>query len=87
MSNSDLLLDALGDPFAEHFRVVAFDRRGHGYTADTPAAFHYKDMATETTGVLEQVVAVVPTWSGGATAGSSDCSSPCAARSWSIDLL
>ena len=56
MSNSDLLLDGLGDPFAEHLRVVAFDRRGHGYTADTAAAFHYEDMATETIGVLEQVV-------------------------------
>jgi pimeloyl-ACP methyl ester carboxylesterase len=56
MSNSDLLLDVLGDPLAEHYRVVAFDRRGHGYTADTPAAFHYEDMATETIGVLERVV-------------------------------
>src|SRR5918995_463228 len=55
MSNSDLLLDGLGDPFAEHFRVVAFDRRGHGYTSDTPAAFHYEDMATETIDVLEHV--------------------------------
>jgi pimeloyl-ACP methyl ester carboxylesterase len=56
MSNSDLLLDAFGDPLAERYRLVAFDRRGHGYTADTPAAFHYEDMATETIGVLEHVV-------------------------------
>jgi pimeloyl-ACP methyl ester carboxylesterase len=41
----------------EHFRVVAFDRRGHGYTADTDADFHYADMATETVRVLEDVVA------------------------------
>jgi pimeloyl-ACP methyl ester carboxylesterase len=56
MSNSDLLLDGLGDPLAEHYRVVAFDRRGHGYTADSSEPFHYEDMATETIGVLETVV-------------------------------
>jgi pimeloyl-ACP methyl ester carboxylesterase len=56
MSNSDLLLESLGDPLAARYRVVAFDRRGHGYTADTPAPFHYADMATETIGVLERVV-------------------------------
>jgi pimeloyl-ACP methyl ester carboxylesterase len=56
MSNSDLLLDAFGDQLTEYFRVVAFDRRGHGYTADTSAPFHYEDMAAETIGVLEQVV-------------------------------
>jgi len=56
MSNSDLLLEALGDPLSERFRLVAFDRRGHGYTGDTPDPFHYEDMATETIAVLEQVV-------------------------------
>jgi pimeloyl-ACP methyl ester carboxylesterase len=56
MSNSDLMLDAWGDPLAERCRLVAFDRRDHGYTADTAAAFHYEDMATETIGVLEHVV-------------------------------
>ena len=56
LSNSDLLLDVIGEPLAERYRVVAFDRRGHGRTADTPAPFHYDDMATETIGVLEQVV-------------------------------
>ncbi|GAA5117664.1 alpha/beta fold hydrolase [Pseudonocardia adelaidensis] len=56
MSNSDLLLDAVGAPLAERHRLVAFDRRGHGYTADTPAPFHYEDMAAETIGVLEAVV-------------------------------
>jgi pimeloyl-ACP methyl ester carboxylesterase len=56
MSNSDLLLDAFGDELAERYRVVAFDRRGHGYTADTPAPFHYEDMGTETIGVVEAVV-------------------------------
>jgi pimeloyl-ACP methyl ester carboxylesterase len=56
MSNSDLLLDAFGDQLAGRYRVVAFDRRGHGYTVDTPAPFHYEDMAKETVAVLERVV-------------------------------
>ena len=56
LSNSDLLLDAVGAGLAERYRLVAFDRRGHGYTADTAAPFHYDDMATETVGVLETVV-------------------------------
>jgi pimeloyl-ACP methyl ester carboxylesterase len=56
MSNSDTLLDALGSSLAERNRLVAFDRRGHGHTADTDAPFHYDDMATETIGVIEQVV-------------------------------
>jgi pimeloyl-ACP methyl ester carboxylesterase len=56
MSNSDELLRSIGTGLAKRFRVVAFDRRGHGYTADTDADFHYADMATETVRVLEQVV-------------------------------
>ena len=55
MSNSDTLLDVLGAPLTERHRLVAFDRRGHGFTADTDAPFHYDDMATEAIGVLEQV--------------------------------
>jgi pimeloyl-ACP methyl ester carboxylesterase len=46
------LLDAL----ATRFRVVAFDRRGHGRTADTDAPFSYQAMAGEAIGVLEEVV-------------------------------
>lgn len=56
MSHSGLLLDAFGDALAAQNRVVSFDRRGHGRTADTDAPFHYDDMATETIGVLETVV-------------------------------
>ncbi len=37
------------------FRLVAFDRRGHGYTADTEEPFHYDDMATHAIKVLEHV--------------------------------
>lgn len=57
VSNSDLMLDALSAPLQEqNYRVVAFDRRGHGFTADTDAPFHYEDMAAEAIGVLETVV-------------------------------
>jgi pimeloyl-ACP methyl ester carboxylesterase len=56
LSNSDLLLDTIGGGVAERYRVVAFDRRGHGRSADTEAPFHYDDMAAETIAVLEQVV-------------------------------
>jgi pimeloyl-ACP methyl ester carboxylesterase len=56
LSNCDLLLDAIGPAVVERYRVVAFDRRGHGRTADTPDPFHYDDMTTETIGVLELVV-------------------------------
>jgi pimeloyl-ACP methyl ester carboxylesterase len=55
LSNSDALLDSIGAHLTA-FRVVAFDRRGHGYTADTDADFHYADMATETIQLLEDVV-------------------------------
>jgi pimeloyl-ACP methyl ester carboxylesterase len=43
-------------PLADQYRLVAFDRRGHGRTTDTDAPFHYADMADETIGVLETVV-------------------------------
>ena len=71
MSNSDTL-EALTQALAEHYRVVAFDRRGHGRTADTDAPFHYDDMATEAIGVLEQVVggpAHIVGWSDGGNVG------------------
>jgi pimeloyl-ACP methyl ester carboxylesterase len=56
LSDSDTLIGPLGAALGQRYRVVAFDRRGHGYTADTEAPFHYDDMATETITVLEQVV-------------------------------
>ncbi|WP_436500000.1 alpha/beta fold hydrolase [Actinokineospora sp. HUAS TT18] len=55
LSNSDTLLDALSS-LSDRFRLVAFDRRGHGRTADTDAPFHYADMATETIAVLTDVI-------------------------------
>src|SRR4051794_13820153 len=56
LGNSDDLLNSIGPGLADRYRVVAFDRRGHGHTADTDADFHYADMAAETVGGLEHVV-------------------------------
>src|SRR3954466_11291109 len=55
LSNSDAL-EALTSTLGERYRVVAFDRRGHGRTTDTDEAFHYDDMATEAIGLIEQVI-------------------------------
>jgi pimeloyl-ACP methyl ester carboxylesterase len=41
---------------AERYRTFAFDRRGHGRTADTEAPFDYDEMADETVTFLEEVV-------------------------------
>jgi pimeloyl-ACP methyl ester carboxylesterase len=51
---SDAMLRSLSD-LGTGRRLVAFDRRGHGRTADTPAAFHYEEMAGETVSVMESV--------------------------------
>ena len=56
LGNGDELLDGLGPPLTQRYRVVAPDRRGHGRTADTDAPFHYEEMVDETIAVLEQVV-------------------------------
>ncbi|MFD4421424.1 alpha/beta fold hydrolase [Agromyces sp. NPDC058484] len=55
LGNSDDLLDSIGPDLEERFRVIAFDRRGHGYTADTDEPFHYDDMATHAIAVLERL--------------------------------
>ena len=51
-SNCDGLRDVFA-PLGAEYRLIAFDRRGHGRTADTDADFHYRDMAAETIAVLE----------------------------------
>lgn len=55
LGNSDDLLGSIGPGLEQRFRVVAFDRRGHGYTADTDEPFHYDDMATHAIAVLERL--------------------------------
>lgn len=46
-------LMAIGKQLAEHFRVIAPDRSGHGHTADKGGPLTYDDMTTETIGVIE----------------------------------
>jgi len=56
LSDSELLLEPLEPALADHYRVLAFDRRGHGRTPDTEAAFHYDDMVTETVAAIEKLI-------------------------------
>jgi pimeloyl-ACP methyl ester carboxylesterase len=51
--DSRSLLDSIGPGLSERYSVAAFDRRGHGRTADTAEALHYETMADETIAVLE----------------------------------
>jgi pimeloyl-ACP methyl ester carboxylesterase len=74
VSNSDDLLGSIGDVLSERYRVVAFDRRGHGRTADTEVPFHYESMTTRRSQCSTTSTRRPPTSSGGATAGSSRCS-------------
>src|SRR5271170_827475 len=53
LSSSDSLLRVLGPKLSKRFELAAFDRRGHGRTADTDAPFSYDDMAQETIAFLE----------------------------------
>jgi pimeloyl-ACP methyl ester carboxylesterase len=65
-SSDDLAPQATA--LATSHRVVAFDRRGHGRTADTGQPFSYPLMAEETIAVLEDVVggpATLIGWSDG----------------------
>jgi pimeloyl-ACP methyl ester carboxylesterase len=58
--------------FAERFRVMAPERRGHGHTADAQGPLTYADMATDTVGFLEKVVgrpAHLVGWSDGGIVG------------------
>lgn len=71
LSNSDTMLDSIGGSLGERRRVVAFDRRGHGRTADTPDAFHYESMVDETIAVIEHIGGPVHIvgWSDGGIVG------------------
>jgi len=53
MSSSGSLLKSVGPSLAKRHRVAAFDRRGHGRTADTDAPFSYRAMAAETIAFIE----------------------------------
>jgi pimeloyl-ACP methyl ester carboxylesterase len=53
MSSSGSLLKSIGPSLAKHYRVAAFDRRGHGRTGDTDEPFSYESMAGETVAFIE----------------------------------
>src|SRR5215211_2604937 len=58
--------------FAERFRVLAPERRGHGHTADQPGPITYAAMATDTIGFVDKVVggpAHLVGWSDGGIVG------------------
>ena len=55
MSSSASLLRTLGPGLEKRFNVGAFDRRGHGRTADSAAAFTYEAMADETIAFIESL--------------------------------
>ena len=71
LSNSDALLDTIGGPLGQRRRVAAFDRRGHGRTADTPEPFHYESMVDETIAFIEHLGGPVHIvgWSDGGIVG------------------
>ena len=71
LSNSDVMVDAIGPQLSQTMRVAAFDRRGHGRTADTSEPFHYDSMVDETIAVLEHLGgrAHVVGWSDGGIIG------------------
>jgi pimeloyl-ACP methyl ester carboxylesterase len=55
MSSSASLLRSIGPGLAKYYRIAAFDRRGHGRTADTAEPFHYETMADETVAFLQHL--------------------------------
>ena len=55
LSNGDAMLDTIGGPMSAAFQLAAFDRRGHGRTADTDDPFHYDAMVDETVAVIDHI--------------------------------
>jgi pimeloyl-ACP methyl ester carboxylesterase len=53
MSSSASLLHSVGPRLKRHFNIGAFDRRGHGRTADSDAPFSYEAMAEEVVAFIE----------------------------------
>ncbi|NNN02147.1 MAG: alpha/beta hydrolase [Acidimicrobiaceae bacterium] len=53
MSSSASMLRSIGPNLAREFHLAAFDRRGHGGTADTDEPFSFESMAEETISFLE----------------------------------
>ena len=55
LSSSKSMLENVAPSFGKHFAVAAFDRRGHGRTADTHVRFSITDMAEETAAFIEHL--------------------------------
>lgn len=55
LMGSERTFAALRPHLEGHFRLVMFDRRGHGRTADTSDPFHYEAMAEDVALVIEQL--------------------------------
>jgi pimeloyl-ACP methyl ester carboxylesterase len=53
MSASSSLLESIGPGLKKDFALAAFDRRGHGRTADTDAPFSYEAMSDEAVAFIE----------------------------------
>ena len=46
---------SVAEALGRDFRLIMFDRRGHGRTSDTDEPFHYSSMADETAAVIEHL--------------------------------
>jgi pimeloyl-ACP methyl ester carboxylesterase len=55
LSDSSSMMRAVGPYLKDQFVLAAFDRRGHGRTADTDEPFSYEAMADETIAFIEQL--------------------------------
>ena len=53
LGDSAEMLDPLGGALGERHRLLTFDRRGHGRTADAGGPFHFATMVDETIAVIE----------------------------------
>ena len=55
MSSCASMLRSIGPYLRPYYNISAFDRRGHGRTADTEDEFHYDSMADETIAFIERL--------------------------------
>lgn len=55
LSDSASMMRAVGPYLKDQFVLAAFDRRGHGRTADTDRPFSYEEMADETIAFIEHL--------------------------------
>jgi pimeloyl-ACP methyl ester carboxylesterase len=55
LSSSRGMLHNVGSHLKRNFAIAAFDRHGHGRTADIAGPFDYDDMTDETIAVIEEI--------------------------------